>query len=514
MGSRAATRRGISRFPCQAFSIAGNRKGFEDTRGTLFFEICRIARAKRPEVLLLENVKGLLSHNEGETFRTILASLDELGYDAEWQVLNSKHWGVPQNRERVFIIASLRERSSRQVFPISREDREDSEEDGQENQLSTVHPNRPELGQADRVYDSEGLLPALNGGWTPQIAEGLGQIRYGEHDQDQLYLPSGLSSTVRGEGNAGHHLKVVEGLKTAESGEKEIDVLGNINPSGRGMNGNVYRAASDTVAPTVTTNKGEEHKIINHQMRPESRPSIQEEGQSGGSGILFNSDYSYALSSSPHFVSEQADDRGKIRVHRDDEKKSEIQGYSAFLPNADYVDVVDNHDKNLIQPCLTPGRINKSQNGRRMKEGGDPMFTLTGQDIHGVLEWKPLQRKRTDKAKEIRRKHRRKHGEDYSPMSEYKFGLKDEENVFHTVTSRPEKSHKLKKGTRIRKLTPRECWRLQGFPDWAFDRAKKVNSDTQLYKQAGNAVTVNVIEKLGRELLGFFDRESEVSEQE
>jgi len=317
-------------FPCQAFSIAGNREGFEDTRGTLFFEICRIARAKRPSVLLLENVKGLLSHNEGETFRTILSSLDELGYDAEWQVLNSKHWGVPQNRERVLIIASLRERPGRQVFPVGREDGEDSGENGRQ--------------------------------------EGIGQIKYGEHDQDQLYLPSGLSSTVRGEGNAGHHLKVARGLNTAESGEKEIDVLGNVNPSGKGMNGDVYRASDDTVAPTVTTNKGEGHKIINHQMRPESRPSIQEEGQSGGSGILFNSEYSYALSSSPHFVS--------------------------------------------------------------------------GQNIQGVSQ-----------------------------------------------------------GTRIRKLTPRECWRLQGFPDWAFDRAEQVNSDTQLYKQAGNAVTVNVVEKLGNQLL-------------
>jgi len=105
-------------FPCQSFSIAGKRKGFNDTRGTLFYEICRIARFHRTPYLLLENVKGLLNHNKGQTFSVILESLDELGYDCQWQVLNSKNFGVPQNRERVFIIGHLRGRSRPQVFPI------------------------------------------------------------------------------------------------------------------------------------------------------------------------------------------------------------------------------------------------------------------------------------------------------------------------------------------------------------------------------------------------------------
>jgi len=110
-------------FPCQAFSIAGKRRGFEDTRGTLFFEIARIAKVKRPTYLLLENVKGLLSHDEGRTFEIILKTLDELGYDAEWQVLNSKDFGVPQNRERVFIIGHLRGKSRPKIFPLSETDK-------------------------------------------------------------------------------------------------------------------------------------------------------------------------------------------------------------------------------------------------------------------------------------------------------------------------------------------------------------------------------------------------------
>jgi len=93
----------VGGFPCQSFSIAGKRGGFLDTRGTLFFEVARIVREKQPRLLLLENVKGLLSHDQGRTFFTIISTLDELGYDCQWQVLNTKDFGVPQNRERVYI---------------------------------------------------------------------------------------------------------------------------------------------------------------------------------------------------------------------------------------------------------------------------------------------------------------------------------------------------------------------------------------------------------------------------
>ena len=106
-------------FPCQSFSIAGKRGGFDDTRGTLFFELVRIARAKRPRYLFFENVKGLLSHDGGRTFDTIIRTIDELGYDCQWQVLNSKNFGVPQNRERVFIIGHLRGTPRPKVFPIT-----------------------------------------------------------------------------------------------------------------------------------------------------------------------------------------------------------------------------------------------------------------------------------------------------------------------------------------------------------------------------------------------------------
>lgn len=116
----------VGGFPCQAFSVAGKRCGFDDPRGNLFFEIARILRDKKPRYLLLENVKGLLSHDNGSTFKTVLEVLTNLGYNIEWQVLNSKDFGVPQSRERIFIIGYLRGTSRPKVFPIIRSTTEDT----------------------------------------------------------------------------------------------------------------------------------------------------------------------------------------------------------------------------------------------------------------------------------------------------------------------------------------------------------------------------------------------------
>ena len=134
----------VGGFPCQAFSIAGKRAGFDDTRGTLFFEIARALREKQPRLCVLENVKGLLSHDKGNTFFTILTTLDELGYDCEWQVFNSKNFGVPQNRERIFIIGHLRGAGGRKIFPIGRSNTK---------ALKQIIGG----GQGNRVYDIDGV---------------------------------------------------------------------------------------------------------------------------------------------------------------------------------------------------------------------------------------------------------------------------------------------------------------------------------------------------------------------
>ena len=319
-------------FPCQAFSIAGKRQGFEDTRGTLFFEIARFASILRPRFLFLENVKGLLNHEGGATFETILRALDELGYDAEWEVHNSKDY-VPQNRERVFVVGHLRGERTEQVFPFERDDR----------------------------------------------------------SIDQKY---------------------------------RIKKIGNIRKKGKSQSGDVV--SIDGIAPTMCSTTTQK-------------------------------------------------DPTKIAL-----------------------------------PVLTPDRIEKRQNGRRFKNDGEEMFTLTAQDRHGVAI---LQKPRGYNEGGLH---------DISPTlsshSWHENNLLSIGGVYTNDSQRfnrgvlPGLSRTLKAsksdagiydGFQIRKLTPRECWRLQGFPDWAFDRAKEVNSDSQLYKQAGNSVTVPVIHDIARRLVSY-----------
>ena len=121
----------VGGFPCATFSIAGKRTGFslEDTRGTLAFEMFRLARDKGIPYLLFENVKGLLNHDGGRTFGIILEVLDGMGYDCQWELLNSKNFGVPQHRERVFLIANLRGEPRPKVFPIGQTGNGDSTQD-------------------------------------------------------------------------------------------------------------------------------------------------------------------------------------------------------------------------------------------------------------------------------------------------------------------------------------------------------------------------------------------------
>lgn len=148
----------VAGFPCQAFSIAGQRRGFNDTRGTLFFEIQKIVEEKQPSILLLENVLGILSHNKGQTFATILDTLDALGYDVEWQVLNSKYF-VPQNRERVFIVGHSRGKRARKIFPIGGDDKETN---GSQNKMIKKIGG---YSQCNSVYDTEdAVFPALSSG--------------------------------------------------------------------------------------------------------------------------------------------------------------------------------------------------------------------------------------------------------------------------------------------------------------------------------------------------------------
>lgn len=254
--------------PCQDFSIAGKRDGLQGGRSSLVGEVFRLLREikkeYKPELLLYENVKGMLSSNKGFDYLEILYQMDELGYDAEWQVINSKNY-VPQNRERVYTIGHLRGERTRKIFPFERESEKVNcqQSNNKIKQIGNFVSMKRKNPQAGRVYDSSGISPSL-------------------------VTPGG----------------------------------GNLMPN-----------------------------------------------------VLLN------------------------------------------------------------RACLTPNRINKRQNGRRFKDHDEPMFTLTTQDIHGVMS-----------------------------------------------------------GKNIRQLTPRECWRLQGIDETIINKVIEAGiSDSQMYKAAGDACTVPVI---------------------
>lgn len=192
----------VGGFPCQAFSIAGRRAGFTDTRGTLFFDLARILRAKQPRLFVFENVKGLLSHDNGKTFRVIISAITELGYDCQWQVLNSKHFGVPQNRERIIIVGHLRGTTRPQVFPIT-----------ENSQADIVLPTL-----TARYYGAQ-----ANGGYIRHKSPEIEQVNNPSHSNDRVYAPGGISPTLNTMQGGRRQPKIIVGSPQYENGKRHVD---------------------------------------------------------------------------------------------------------------------------------------------------------------------------------------------------------------------------------------------------------------------------------------------------
>lgn len=322
-------------FPCQDISVAGKQAGFQGNRSSLFFRVMyligQLKEEGKPTYLFIENVKNLLSVNGGWDFARLLIEMEQWGYDAEWQVLNSKDFGVPQNRERCFIIGHLRGRSTSKIFPIEGTDGKNSVS------LNLFGCLNGRNSQRDRVYSGDGL------------------------------------------------------------------------------------------APTISTKPG------------------------------------------------------------------------------------GNTEPKIAIPVLTPDRAEKRRNGRRFKEDGEPMFTLTGQDRHGIaIEVKEATKQGYAECRvgidsvnfsmPNSKTRRGRVGQEIANTLDTScnqgiFVQVSEELVVYAVWYEKYQCY-----IAIRKLTPKECFRLQGWPDDYFEKAQFVNSDSQLYKQAGNGVTVSVIEAIARRM--------------
>lgn len=395
-------------FPCQDISVAGKQLGFQGNRSSLFFRVMyligQLEEENKPTYLFIENVKNLLSVNGGWDFARLLIEMDRGGYDAEWQVLNSRDFGVPQNRERCFIIGHLRGRSSSEVFPVER-----------------------------------------------------------------------------------------------TSGENRISIIAHRD----GFHRNLQTFSTEGICETLDT------------------------GQDGGRGTyvpinILNKDYRHAHEA----------------IHDTD-------GICGTLMARDYKD-----PKRVCISVLTPDRAEKRQNGRRFKDDGDPMFTLTSQDRHGVaVEPIGIVNPQGRKTKVVVPKEfvptlrSQSHGNEpnvcikvaeaskqgYSecrvgidsvnlsvPGSKTRRGCVGKE-VANTLDTSCNQGIFVKVSDElivyavwyekyqcyisIRKLTPKECFRLQGWTDDYFEKAAFVNSDSQLYKEAGNGVTVSVIAEMAKKMM-------------
>ena len=349
-------------FPCQDISVAGKQLGFQGNRSSLFFRVMyligQLKEEDKPTYLFIENVKNLLSVNGGWDFARLLIEMEQGGYDAEWQVLNSKDFGVPQNRERCFIVGHLRGRGSAKVFPVERADGE--------NRVQIIG-HKDGYRRNTQVFDQNGITETLD--------------------------------TAQG-GGRGHHVALPCFIDLAYQGKP------------------------------VTT----------------------------------------------------------------DVSRTILARYYKGCSNS-------HENSGIAIPILTPDRTEKRQNGRRFKEDGEPMFTLTGQDRHGI-------------AIEVKEATKQGYSECRVGIDSVNFSMPKEiantldtscnQGIFVQVSEELTVYavwyEKYQCYIAIRRLTPKECFRLQGWTDDYFEKAQFVNSYSQLYKQAGNGVTVNVIQAIAEQL--------------
>ena len=374
-------------FPCQDISNAGLQKGLfnEDgskTRSGLFFDALRIIEDTKPKIAIAENVKNLTSKRFANQFKIVLDSLEEAGYYNYWTVLNAKDFGVPQNRERVFIVSIRKDLdkgffSFPEGFPL-------------EKRLKDVLEDEVD----ESYFLSEEKLATL-------IEHRIRQEKNGNGFGARLLSSDGIAHSVvtHPTKSSGLYLKV--------------ESVGNVNPSGHGMNGNVISEYG--LCSTLTTNKGEGIKVLTF-----NEPKVKQIGNccptktrdNPNQGRIYDTD-----GISPALNCMEGGNRQPFVLVREATKRGYAEAYVGDSINLEHPN-------------------SKTRRGRVGKQVAQTLTTSCNQGVIPNIEM------------------------------------------------------------RIRKLTPKECFRLMGFSDEDFHKAEAVNSNSQLYKQAGNSIVVDVLEHL------------------
>lgn len=376
--------------PCQSFSVAGKGHGGDEgsgTRSSLMWNTVAICKHCKPKYVIWENVKNVLSKRHRHNFDKYLDEMGKIGYDNYYEVLNAKHFNIPQNRERIFVISIRKDLNQDFKFPV-----------GQDCEIRLKDILEEVVDKKYYVDDEKckRLFENIKGKYD--ITKAVVGTCHKRNDlsfatRDRVYNIECVAPTI---------------CATDYKDSKKILCIGNVNPSQKGINGNVYD--DEGLSPTITTNKGEGLKIL------ESSNDLKFVGGTGSQTGL-------------HPI----DDAKRIGGLFDGESKHQagsvwdVNGLSPTL---------DTMQGGYRQPCII----------------ADKDVENTGKSLDGI------------------------------------------NRESHTV------SKVLSEGFKIRKLTPKECWRLMGFEDEDFNKAAEINSNTQLYKQAGNSIVVNVLVEIFKQL--------------
>lgn len=415
----------VAGFPCQSFSIAGKQKGFDDVRGTLFFNVADFIKINQPECFILENVKGLLSHDKGKTFQTIIDLLsngggtvngqmsldffeDGLGYHINYQVLNTKEHGIPQNRERIFIVGFKESRDYR--FP-------------KKELLNLKLRDVLENDVNEKYFLSEKMVSNL--------------VRYNER---QIENGNGFSSKFRDIND----VEIMDTLKVGGGGKDDLIKVGYINQDTQAskvisedgisstLSAGTHGYAQGYIEINSATKDGfekcKEGDSINLNF-PKSKTRRGRVGKSVAQTLDTSCNQGVVI--------------GSLRGRNPDNPKSRKSG----LETKQMLEINQKGTSNCLTSVNKDNLVilyntNKNSQGNRIY---DDSGIATTQNSEGG-------------------------------------GLGGKTGLYNV-------------GARIRRLTPLECWRLQGFSDESFYKAQKVNSDTQLYRQAGNTITTRAIKK-------------------
>lgn len=422
--------------PCVAFSLAGRQLGFEDTRGTLFFDYARAVKEIQPEYFLYENVKGLLGNDKGRTVRTMLKTFDGVGYAVDFDIFNTKFYGVPQNRERIYIMGKRKDLIKEDTYVSKLKGKPTKAIDkltawAEENvTMANLLPPTEGLEVTTRLKDilEENVDEKyyMKEEQTSQLIKNLKErIELGkepsENDLDmvgmlnmkgdesirRVYNPEGLSSTLTTMQEGSRQPKIVEGLPIREATKKgytlaeEGDSVNILYPNSKTRRGRVGKQMANTLQAATDATQG----VV-------ERTTVIDDTQ-GFDGIRTYEDIAPTIRSS----------RSGLKI---------------------------------IEPVVAASRGRNPDN---------PSDRTTGAPTEQRLEI-------------------------------------NEDGVSNTLTTVQKDNYVLEPTYRIRKLSPLECWRLQGFPDADFYKAQEVNSNTQLYKQAGNAVSVPVVKAIAEYAFG------------